>query len=51
MCRAPEFEDHVYMDWFLRSILAPIGKDISSHFPQSEEEALQVDLKYDLIYA
>ena len=39
------------MDWFLRTLLAPIGKDVASHFPQTEEAALQIALKYDLIYA
>ena len=28
-----------------------IGKDVASHFPQTEEAALQIALKYDLIYA
>ena len=51
LCQAPTFEDHVYMDWFLHSLLAPIGKDVTSHFPQTEEAALQIALKYDLIYA
>ena len=39
------------MDWFLRTLPAPIGKDVASHFPQTEEAALQIALKYDLIYA
>ena len=39
------------MDWFLHTLLPPIGKDIASHFPQTEEAALQIALKYDLIYA
>ena len=39
------------MDWFLRSLLPPIGKDVASHFPQTKEAALQIALKYDLIYA
>ena len=38
------------MDWFLRSLLPPIGKDVASHFPQTEEAALQIALKYDPIY-
>ena len=49
-CHAPHFEDYVYLGWFLRSLLAPIGKDVTSHFPQTEEEALQISLRYDLIY-
>lgn len=51
MCRAFEFEDHLYMDWFLRTLLSPIGKYVTSHFPQTEEEDLQKTLKYDLIYS
>lgn len=31
--RAPKFEDHIYMDWFHRSLLAPVSKDVASHFP------------------
>ena len=48
---SPPFEDRVYMDWFLRTLLAPIGKYVASHFPQTEEAALRIALKYDLIYA
>lgn len=51
ICRAHEFEDRIYMDWFLRLLLAPIAKYVTSHFPQSEEEALQITLKFNLIYA
>ena len=39
------------MDWFLRSLLPAIGKDVASHFPQTKDTALQIALKYDLIYA
>ena len=39
------------MDWFLHTLLASIGKYVASHFPQTEEAALQIALKYDLIYA
>lgn len=51
MCTTHEFEDHIYMDWFLISLLSPICKDVSSHFLQSKEEVLQVALKYDPSYA
>jgi len=40
MCRALPFEDRVYIDWFLRTLLVPIAKDVTSHCPQTEEEAL-----------
>ena len=51
LCRAPTFEDRVYMGWFLRSLLPAIRKDVASHFPQTEEATLQIVSKYDLIYA
>jgi len=50
MCRSHEFEDLVYMDWFLRNILSPIGKYVTYHFPHTKEDALYIALKYDLIY-
>lgn len=50
-CHSLPFKDHVYLDWFLKSLLSPIGKDVVSHFLQNEEEALQAALRYDLIYA
>ena len=39
------------MDWFLRSLLLAIDKDVASHFPQTEEASLKIALKYDMIYA
>ena len=39
------------MDLFLRFLLDPIEKYVVSYFPPSEGEALQIDLKFDLIYA
>lgn len=39
------------MDWFPRSLLPAIGKDVASHFLQTEESTLQIALQYDLIYA
>jgi len=50
MCHATPFEVCVYLDWFLRTLLAPIAKYFSSHFPQTEKEALQTALRYDSIY-
>ena len=32
------------MEWFLRSLFPAIGKDVASHFPQTEEAALLGDL-------
>ena len=39
------------MDWFLRSLLPTIGKDVASHFPHTKEATLKIALKYNLIYA
>lgn len=32
-------------------MFSPIAKDVASHFPQFEREALQIALKFDMIYA
>ena len=39
------------MDWFLKTLLPPIAKDVASEHPQSEEEAILKAQQYDLIYA
>jgi hypothetical protein len=39
------------LDWFLRSLVSLLGKDVTSTFPQSEEEAISKAQQYDLIYA
>jgi hypothetical protein len=39
------------LDWFLRSLVSLLGKDVASTFPQSEEEAISKAQQYDLIYA
>jgi len=51
MYRVVTFEGCVYLDWFLRTFLVSISKYVVSHFHQIEEEALQIALIYDLIYA
>ena len=38
------------MDWFLKTLLPPIAKDIASERPQSKEEAIKAQ-QFDLIYA
>ena len=40
LCRAPTFDNRVYMDLFLINIFPSIGKYVVSHFPHTEEEAL-----------
>ena len=39
------------MDWFLKTLLPPIEKDVASERPQSEEEAILKAQQFDLIYA
>ena len=39
------------MDWFLKTLLPPIAKDIASEHPQSKEDVLMKDQQFDLIYA
>jgi hypothetical protein len=38
-------------DWFLRSLVPLLAKDVASNFPQSEEEAIIKAQQYDLIYS
>ena len=38
------------MDWFLKTLLPPIAKDVASEHPQSEEEAILKAQQFDLIY-
>ena len=39
------------MDWFLKTLLLPIEKDVASECPQSKEEAILKAQQFDLIYA
>ena len=39
------------MDWFLKTLLPPIAKDVTSERPQSKEEAILKAQQFDLIYA
>jgi hypothetical protein len=50
LCKA-ETTKQQCLDWFLRSLVALLGKDVASTFPQSEEEAISKSQQYDLIYA
>jgi hypothetical protein len=40
-----------HLDWFLKSLVSVIAKDVASTFPQSEEEAISKAQQFDLIYA
>jgi hypothetical protein len=39
------------LDWFLRSLIPLLTKDVASTFPQSEEEAISKAQQYNLIYS
>jgi hypothetical protein len=39
------------MDWFLKTLLLLISKDITMKLPRNQEEAIQKAQQYDLIYA
>jgi hypothetical protein len=39
------------LDWFLRSLVPLLAKDVASTSPQFEEEAISKAQQYDLIYA
>jgi hypothetical protein len=39
------------LDWFLKSLVSVIAKDVASTFPQTEEEAINKAQQFDLIYA
>jgi hypothetical protein len=49
LCKA-ETTKQQCLDWFLRSLVALLGKDVASTFPQSEEESISKSQQYDLIY-
>jgi hypothetical protein len=39
------------LDWFLRSLVSILAKDVASTFLQTEEESINKAQQYDLIYA
>ena len=41
----------IFLDWFLKTLLPPIAKDVTSEHPQSKEEAILKSQQFDLIYA
>jgi hypothetical protein len=49
LCKA-ETTKQQCLDWFLRSLVSLLGKDVASTFPQYEEEAISKSQQYDLIY-
>ena len=41
----------IFLDWFLKTLIPPISKDISFEHPQYKEEAILKAQQFDLIYA
>jgi hypothetical protein len=50
LCKA-ETTKQQCLDWFLRSLVSLLAKDVASTFPQYEEETIRKSQQYDLIYA
>ena len=46
-----QLDDMIFLDWFLKTFLPPIAKDVASKCPQYEEEAILKAQQFDLIYA
>ena len=46
-----QLDDRIFLDWFLKTFLPPIAKDVASDHPQSEEEAILKSQQFDMIYA
>lgn len=46
-----KLDDSILLDWFLKSLLYPIAKDVAQSMPQTEEEVILTAKKFDLIYA
>ena len=46
-----QLDDRISLDWFLKTLLLPITKDVAFEHPQSEEEAILMAQQFDLIYA
>jgi hypothetical protein len=50
LCKAETTKEQ-RLDWFLKSLVFVIAKDVASTFPQTEEEAIIKAQQFDLIYA
>ena len=46
-----KLDDKIFLDKFLKNLLPPIAKDVTSKRPQIEEEAILKAQQFDLIYA
>ena len=43
--------DKIFLEWFLKTLLPPVSKDVSFECPEIEEEAILKAQQFDLIYA
>jgi hypothetical protein len=50
LCKAETTKEQ-RLDWFLKSLVSILSKDVASTFPQSKEEAINKDQQFDLIYS
>jgi hypothetical protein len=50
LCEAETTKEQC-LDWFLKLLISMISKDVTSTFPQSEEEAINKAQQFDLIYS
>jgi hypothetical protein len=50
LCKAETTKEQC-LNWFLKSLVSLLAKDVASTFPQSEEEAISKAQQFDLIYA
>src|SRR5713101_4720233 len=46
-----KLDDRIFLDWFLKSLLPLIAKEVGAERPQTEEEAILKAQQFDLIYA
>ena len=46
-----QLDDRIFLDWFLKTLLPPIAKEIASEHPQSEEQTILKAQQFDLIYS
>ena len=46
-----QLDDKIFLDWFLKTLLPPIAKDVASERAQSEEAAILKAQQFDLIYS
>jgi hypothetical protein len=50
LCKVETTKEQL-LDWFLKSLIPVIAKNLASTFPQSEGEAINKAQQFDLIYA